>query len=342
MRGTELLDKMELVNPAYIEAAGTKPGRKRHHLKRWCTVAACLCLVLSLGLAVPAFAATVPAFYDVLYAISPSVAQFFKPVQLSCEDNGIRMEVVATYIHDDTAEIYISMQDLEGERLDETVDLFDSYRIHTPFESSSFCKLVSYEPATRTATFLIGVEQWHEQDIVGDKLTFSVREFLSHKKKYEGVIPGVDLESVELNTMTQTVHPRGIGGKALVEAYKNSADREGLVTLKPSGSLASPVEGVTLTGIGYVDGNLHVQAYYEDILKTDNHGSIVLRNKETQEIIPCYGTISFFDEARAGSYEDYIFTGIDADTLGAYELHGDFITSSGSVEGDWSVTFPLE
>lgn len=340
MRGNEFLDKMELIDPAYIEAADAKPKRRKSSWVKWGAIAACFCLVFSL--AVPALAASIPAFYDMLYEISPATAQFFKPVQLSCEDNGIRMEVIAAYIHEDTAEIYISMQDLEETRFDETIDIFDSYHINTPFDNTGHCKLSSYDPDTQTATFLIIIELWNEQNIVGDKLTFSVREFLSNKKTFEGLIGNISLDNIELSTMTQVVHPRGLSGKDLVDKYTSSNTREGLSVLKPVGNLSSPVNGVMLTGIGYVDGQLHVQIYYEDIHKTDNHGSIALLNSETGEIITCNGLISFFDDAREGSYEDYIFTEIAADTLGDYELYGDFVTSSGSVEGNWSVTFPLE
>ena len=95
--------------------------------------------------------------------------------------------------------------------------------------------------------------------------------------------------------------------------------------LKPAGEIAAPVDGVTLTGIGYADGRLHVQAYYADILKTDNHGSISLVNRETGEQIDCDGSVAFFDEAGTGSYEDYVFTGIEADTLDTYALYGMFV-----------------
>ena len=46
-----------------------------------------------------------------------------------------------------------------------------------------------------------------------------------------------------------------------------------------------------------------MQAYYTDILKTDNHGSISLVNRETGERIDCDGSTAFFDSARTGSYE---------------------------------------
>ena len=52
MRGNELLDKMELVDLAYVEAADRKPLRKRHGWIAWAAAAACLCLLLA---AIPAF-----------------------------------------------------------------------------------------------------------------------------------------------------------------------------------------------------------------------------------------------------------------------------------------------
>ncbi len=335
MRGNELLDKMELVDPAYVEAADAAPKVRKNTWVKWGTIAACLFLVFRL--AVPAMAASIPTFYDMLYAVSPSTAQFFRPVQLSCEKNGIRMEVVAAYIHENTAEIYISLQDLEAARFDETIDLFDSYSINTPFACIGHCRLSDYDPDTQTATFLVTIEQMEGQNIIGDKLTFSIREFLSNKETYARILEDVCLDSLTLTSDTQTVQPRGRSGSGLAKDYIRSN-----TVLRTAGSISSPVPGVTVTGIGYVDGNLHVQVYYEDIFKTDNHGSIALFHSETGEQIPCSGTISFFDDAREGSYEDYIFPEISADALGDYELYGTFVTSQGPVEGNWSVTFPLE
>ena len=136
---------------AILDAKSHSCPKARRRVK-WGVLAACLCLTLLL--AIPAMAAAIPAFYQALYEISPSTAQFFKPVQMACEDQGIRMEVVASYLHENTAEIYIAMQDLEGDRLSASTDLLDSYSIHTPFDSSSRCALAGYDGETKTATFL--------------------------------------------------------------------------------------------------------------------------------------------------------------------------------------------
>lgn len=339
MRGNELLCKMELMDPIYIEAAEAGPkGKRKRRIRRW-AAAACFCAAF--GLAAPILADTVPAFYAMLYRLSPATAQFFQPVRRSCQDNGIRMEVEAAYIREDTAEIYISMQDLEGGRLDETTDLFDSYRINTPSGSMGHCQLAEYDRDTQTATFLITIEPWEEQSTPGDKITFSVRKLLIGKKRYEGIIEGVNLAHIEEDVPTQTVRPRGISGIENLEKNGDWEEGQTMAVLKPSGSICVPTDGVTLTGIGYVDDCLHVQVYYEDILNTDNHGTIFLTDTQTGAKVLCDASISFFDQEEKGSYEDYIFPGMKGEALGDYELCGEFVTSAGSIEGNWSVTFSV-
>lgn len=46
MRGNAFLDKMEFVDPAYIEAAGRKTAVKRRSLAKWGAIAACLALAV--------------------------------------------------------------------------------------------------------------------------------------------------------------------------------------------------------------------------------------------------------------------------------------------------------
>lgn len=46
MRGNDFLDKMELIDPAYVEAADVKPKQRKHAWIKWGTMAACLCLVI--------------------------------------------------------------------------------------------------------------------------------------------------------------------------------------------------------------------------------------------------------------------------------------------------------
>ena len=96
-----------------------------------------------------------------------------------------------------------------------------------------------------------------------------------------------------------------------------------------------------MTGIGFVEGVLHVQVYYENILERDNHGMLALDNKITGEQVSCAGSVAFFDENEKGSYEDYLFPGLSAQELAEYELYGAFETARGTISGSWKVTVPL-
>ncbi|HAQ40875.1 MAG TPA: hypothetical protein DCM73_08630, partial [Clostridiales bacterium] len=75
-------------------------------------VIAVIIIYICIFMLVPTLAATVEPIYQLMYMVSPSIAQFFIPVQRSDEDNGIKMEVVSAYIRDNAADIYITMQDL--------------------------------------------------------------------------------------------------------------------------------------------------------------------------------------------------------------------------------------
>ena len=60
MRGNDLLDKMALIDPAYIEAADIAPRIRKHRsIKRWAAIAACFVLLLSIGMGTLIYAAEV-------------------------------------------------------------------------------------------------------------------------------------------------------------------------------------------------------------------------------------------------------------------------------------------
>lgn len=53
MRGKEFLDKMDLIDPAFVEAADMKPARKKNTWLKWVALAACFCLILAGVLTLP-------------------------------------------------------------------------------------------------------------------------------------------------------------------------------------------------------------------------------------------------------------------------------------------------
>ncbi|KUG03146.1 hypothetical protein ASZ90_019486 [hydrocarbon metagenome] len=309
--------------------------RKRFSTKKIVALVASVALFFTLAIPILA-AADVQAVYEILYAVSPRIAQELKPVRMSSEDNGINMEVISAYINGDKALIYISMQDMTGERIDETTDLYDSYSINRPFSSSATCERISYDEETNTATFLISITQWGQKEIGGKKITFTVDKFLSNKQEYHDKIPQINL-NLNLTPHTQSdVNMRGWSFSGDISEKPKYID---YLTATSEGSF-SPIDGVTVTGVGFIAGKLHIQAYYENILETDNHGYVYLVNAAGDEI-RSEASVSFWDTERSGSYEEYIFD-VAPSEINNYELYGHFWTCNSLTNGDWQVTFPLK
>lgn len=330
----EFLQSMsEVDNDLIMEAESAFYQKKTPHHKRW-LAAACICLCLFC--LVPAFATTASGFgYELLYAISPGIAQRLKPVNISCVDKGIEMNVVAAEIKGEKANILVSMRDTIGARLDETTDLFDSYDIHTPYDQMGGCSLVDYDKETNTATFMLEIEQLHHVLIPGDKITFSVGQLLSLKKHSDFRLEQIDIQS--LPVITRFVEEPDIRGGS-GENFDNASIPR---LLSPDdGNSISLMDGVTLTGYGLIDDELHIQIRYDDIFKTDNNGYVYLKKPDGTI---SYGkeSIAFWDSDQVNSYEEYVFK-LPSGEKNGYEIWGEFWTcNNGPINGNWQVTFPI-
>ncbi len=293
----------------------------------------CLCFFLVM----PVLADTEP-IYRLMYLISPATAQFFKPIKKTDVDNGIKMEVVSAYIHENVAEIYITMEDLTGNRIDETIDLPESYSINRPVSSIGHCSYVGYDAETKKATFLITIQEGEGKDIAGEKITFSVSRFLSHKKTYDDIPFLIDLSTVPNAESTQKVSKRGGG---YVAPGDMSAFVDALIPSTPMSEFA--VDGIELTGIGYIDGKLHIQTSVKDKSSNDNHGHFYLKDK-AGNIINSKGGFDFIkydDQENRIDYHNDVFD-IPQDEISNYTLSGYFVISGMETKGNWKVTFPLE
>lgn len=334
MKTENLIDAIGMIDEKYV-ADAHKPCVKISHRKVKgfaFAAAALLCIAVPLP-AMTAFGSDTA--YNLLYMASPAIAQTFKPVQKSCEDKNIRMEVISADIQGDEAHFYISIQ---GDMIDETTDLYDSYNIRCPFDSVGHVSFSEFDENTKTAYFIVNIKTMNGEKIPKGKVTFSVRELIFDKHKFEGAIDGIDLSEVPKNPQTmKEVNYRGYGSK-----YERDISSYSYL-IPNTEPLAVPIDGVSVTGIGYIDGKIHIQTYYEDILKTDNHGYVYLvdENGNVFDDDEDFADISFWDDDRKGSYDEKIFS-IDYNELENYSLYGRFLTSNGYESGDWEVTFKMK
>ena len=216
--------------------------------------------------------------------------------------------------------------------------VYDSYRINRGFDCSATCSRVGYDAQTRTVRFLISITSFDGQDIEGDKLTFSLGRLLTGKTETEGAVAGLDLTAAQAEPATQRAAIRGLGGPS-ADVLRSKIDGSYTADmLVPTGTLAAPAPGVTVTAMGYIDGLLHIQVLYENIHETDNHGQLWLENGA--EKLECLGSLSFFDENESDSFEEYVFD-VSPVQLADCTLYGSFVTADTLIEGGWEITFPL-
>ncbi|MDE6789791.1 MAG: DUF4179 domain-containing protein [Ruminococcus sp.] len=340
MKTENLIDAVGLIDEKYI-ADAHKPYVKIKHrgVKRLAVAAAALlCIAVPLP-AMTAFGSETA--YNLLYMAMPSVAQAFKPVQKSCEDKNIRMEVISADIQGDEASFYISIQ---GDMIDETIDLYDSYNIKCPFDSVGHVSYSDFDENTKTAYFVVNIKTMNGEKIPKGKVTFSVRELIFDKHEFEGAIDGIDFSEVSKNPPTiENINFRGASGayESIIVRDSSGAYESIIDVLAPSSPLTEIMDGISVTGIGYIDDKLHIQTYYEDILKTDNHGYVYLVDENGKRISEDFADISFWDDERKGSYDEKVFD-IDYSDLENYSLMGWFCNSNGYETGDWEVTFKMK
>lgn len=273
----------------------------------------------------------------ILSKLYPDFAKQMKLVNESCIDNDIEMKVEGIYIEDNVAKVYISMRDLTSDRIDETIDLFDSYSIHTDGAQIGSCEFVEYDAANKMAYFLIELQNEKDNPIKGKYMTFSVSRFLSHKLTTDSNLSEINLDEVPLNPDIRNVEDEQLQFRG------GSNDRGRYQILQYNKTQAfSPVKGVQITAWGIIEDELHIQVYYEDILTFDNHGYILLKDTNGEDECVYPKTYAYFDSDGVGSYEEYVFdTGSETD-WDTYSLEARFWTCTNLTKGNWKVTFPME
>ena len=289
----------------------------------------CFCIFIAL----PAAAENNADTYQLMYMISPDIARLFTPVQTACVDNGIKMEVVSIYEKDNEIQVCITMQDMAGDRIDGTIDLYDSYTINAPF-STGHCSFSEYDGETGKAMFIVSLEGLGSYLPFETPVKFSVRCFLSGKTHYENVDIPFDLHSVKTASDVIYADITGGGGTGLKDRYPDYA-----TVLAPGAPLENfAVDGIEITGIGYIDGKLHIQTAVRNRKDNDNHGYFRLVDEAGNKILYDYSL--YFENGTDTSYQDYVFD-ISQDNIGLYRLQGEFWTSGLLTEGNWSVTFKI-
>jgi len=276
-----------------------------------------------------ALAMGVPEVNGLLYYVLPEAAQFFKPVQKSSVDQGIEVKVESAYIHGAEAEAVVSVRDLTGNRLDKSIDFDDSYDFQTGFDSFGTCSQIGYDEATKTAYFQLSMSSMKPNDrILGSKITFSLKTLICGKEEVLAKPISMDWLTIPETVKTESADP-----------YEETV-------LMPGDDQMEPESGFYLSGIGYVDEKLHIQLFTPWRSVYDDHAFLYLSDAQGNRV---YADMLYRGGYNTGAEEtvqraDYIDYAFDVpqSELEQYSLFGDFYSAKTRIDGNWSITPPIE
>lgn len=336
------------------ESVRKKRGRKKAHVRKWvwglaCAAAACLCILVGL----PALAANVEPLYALMRRLSPELAQSFRLVQKTDEKLGIRMEVASVYLHENELQAYITLEDLEGNRIDENTDLFNSYSVNMPYPGygGGGWKPVDFDEETGKATFLVTLgllpdEEGNSRDmaeLAGKKITLYLGRISGGMNEYDDLKVEVPWSAVQAEPEVALMRMSGGPAPEIIKGDMEDP-RPRTKMLKPEIPVSGEiVEGILFMGMGYIDGRLHIQTAEPDYMKNNNHCELFLTDQEGNRRYCDYKVSAAGDteDIKGIMYQDSIFE-IPPEELEGYTLHGDFVTTGNYLEGNWSVTFQVE
>lgn len=247
--------------------AETKPGRRMPR------VAVVLCVILAVMTLATALAATVDVFNSRLHAFWPEAAEFLMPVNASCESEGIRMEVLSAVVKGDKAHVTFSLQDLEGDRLNEySLASFSDLAFPTKAQEEedylpiSTIAQLSYDPETKTAVF--AQEFDYDASLVNEDYQIPLYIPCLSNTPYDqmDLKPLLEEYGKEVKTAQAPDNARALMEKPPVNR----------TILDPAANLKIRLNDYTeLSGIGWIDGQLHAQIHYlRESMKTYDDGTL--------------------------------------------------------------------
>lgn len=333
--------------PEYDIISGVGKGIQKKNpargFRRYVSIglAVCLCLILSIG----AMAATIPGFKNLLPIVGSDFTLLLQPIEIACEDNGIKMEVVGAMNDDEMAVIYITMKDLVGDRIDETLDIYN-YRLTGTHIAT--CQMVHFDETTKTATLRMQANGGKKLD--GKKVRFQIDSFLSNLLEFDNIETGINLSDIKEAGDSQTIPldtKVGISGGGGGDLFDKLLSQETIKILAPDQKqIALPqIDFAYISNIGLIDGRLHVQTKWTGD-GIDDHGDLYLVDSAGNAICTNSANI-YFGIDKSGSskygrdYVEYIFdiSGFNLDDL---KFMGNFVSHGNYITGNWKATFKIQ
>ena len=319
-------------NPFLAQRILNQERTEQPVMKKKISFAFILAMILLLAFAATAIAGSVNEDFNAwLYRIWPEAATALMPVDMSCENNGIRLEIISAVADGEELYITYSMEDLVKDRLNtecSPVMYVDAARnddrdasFEQPIRDEATGKIIpdaprnydwdaSFEQPIRdeaTGKIIFGEHFTYHGNITAadNVLKAHIHNFISHEEPVlVDLFPYLEQFGSEVETVTV---PEGAGTlwRADVYAEQDIENRSGSVpaatqVINPAYSREIRLaDTVFLSGIGMVDGQLHVQLHFVDHQKRtigEYLDTVSYRPDETDVLLRDKDSESWYDE----------------------------------------------
>ena len=325
---------------------------------RW-SMSAAAAIAIAIVLVSTATAAALGGFDWFIQKFNPAFGELVEPVGLSCEDQGIRMEIIGAQKYGNMAVVYLSLQDISGQnRLTEQTDFRDGFDVELNSQGqgtdglnglSWYKKVLYFDKATNTVYYEFNITS-DSNSPISDMLEVSSFLVYFDIKNYEDEPVSVSLSNIG-ETKTLAINEDMVWGGS------NLPDDRSIFTeaLTPGHYAALPhgEDDQWISNIGIVDGKLHVQTgkiFHKEFGSSDASLSLMAPNGE---LIECDYALRLFGDNNhqllgfeendypdaAYKYEEFVFS-VDTEKLDGYTLCYSGLVSSGA-EGQWRVAANL-
>lgn len=241
-------------------------------------IAVALVLVISMATALAAFNEDINRL---LYQWWPEAARALRPVNLSMEEAGIRLEVLSASVSDKDMLVTFSLTDLTGDRLNENTECDGTLDGDACLSSCGETELLSYDPDTRQAIFA-GYSDYTPQsgtNLSNSNLNLHIFGISTPEiTEINNLLPLMDGKEYTVEAVpcpSEGVFQTGY----VTDVGSISGSPEYPPILNPERSLEIPLaDGFTLSGIGWIDGIMHVQIHMPHCVKefsSERSGSIM-------------------------------------------------------------------
>ena len=328
-------------------------------------------ILLLVFMATAAAAAISEDFNAWLYQLWPDAALKLMPVNMSCEDSGIRMEVMSAVVNQEEMYITFSLQDLEGDRIDKNTEvLIDAnddfyagvsggvaYDTPAPLYAEDGNKYIFAEHITLQGGLRMRVS--------GEKVKLSVNGLRSNLRRTIDLVPVYREFAAQAKGMPVPDNAEVYAGyNRDGEAFYGTGEGmspipEGMQVLDSTCGPEIPLADghAYLSGIGMVDGLLHVQVHFVDNREYEVGGAFVdvyiegndgaYRRYIDRDKLPdgicglVWGTRAEDGIEWDEKWEEIIFTLPENEQVGDQTLAVNVEITGEEIAGNWEVEIPV-